>query len=94
MKIKINETNGYVLTDCHANLSVSFFANIPEDAVVKSVIVDGKHLEDYIECDVKYPRTIKDDDWRVVAVFKNAENTGIYEKAQHGLIHEFEVECK
>lgn len=94
MRIKINENNGYVLADCHANGSVSFFADIPEDAVVKSVIADGKHLEDCIECDVVYPRTVKDSDWRVIAVLKHADRTSIYEKAQHGEIKEFVVEAE
>ena len=94
MKIKINENNGYVLADCHANGSVSFFADIPEDAVVKSVIADGKHLEDFIECDALYPRTVKDGKDRVVAVLKHADKTDIYEKAQHGLIKEFIVEAE
>lgn len=94
MKIKINESNGCVLADTHSNLSVSFFADIPEDAVVKSVIVDGKHLEDYVEASAVYPRTIKDNGWRVVAVLRNCGRTDVHEKAIHGEIPEFVVECE
>lgn len=92
MKIIINENNGYVITNYPITNSVAFIGDIPEDVVVRSVKVEGRHLEDYIECDIKYPRTIKDADWRVIAVLKNAHNTELFVKAEAGLISEFEVE--
>ena len=94
MKIKINENNGYVLTDVHAMGSVSFFANIPDDAIVKGVKADGKYLSDYVLCDEVYPRTVKDGEFRVIAVLKNAIPTTLYAKAMAGDVVEFEVEVE
>lgn len=92
--IEINENNGYVLTDVHAMGSVSFFANIPDGAIVKGVKADGKYLSDYVLCNEVYPRTMKDGDDRVVAVLKNAERTTLYAKASAGELKEFEIEVE
>ena len=94
MKIKINKTNGYVLTDCHANGSVSFVADIPEDAIVTEIKVCDKYLSDIIEADVVYPRSLMLDGWRVVAVVKHAEKTDLFRRVEASIVTDFEIECK
>lgn len=94
MKIKINENNGYAITNFLANNSITFVGDIPEDAVVKSVKVEDKYLEDFVDGDVVYPRTLKDGDWRVIAVLKNADRTDLFRKAEGGDVAEFEVEVE
>lgn len=92
--IEINENNGYVLADVHGIGAVSFIGDIPEDAVVKSVKADGKYLSDYVLCNEVYPRTVKDGEFRVIAVLKNAIPTTLYAKAMAGDVVEFEVEVE
>lgn len=94
MKIKINKNNGYAITEFLATNSITFIGDIPDDAVVKSVSVNGKHLEDYIECDVVYPRTLKDGNWRVIAVMKNSDRTDLHIEAEAGKIIDFVVEVE
>lgn len=91
--IKINENNGYILTSVHGNGYISFFGSIPDEAVVKSVRVNNEYLEDYIDCNIAYPRTIKDGEIRLIAVLKNADKTELFTKVESGLIKNFEVEC-
>lgn len=94
MKMFINEDNGYVITNYPDNGTVAFIGNIPDDAVVRSVNTNGTYLEDYISSDAVYPRTVKDGDYRVIAVLKNAYGTKLYSEAEAGLITEFEVEVE
>lgn len=94
MTIKINENNGFAITNFLANNSITFVGDIPEDAVVKSVKADGVYLEDFVEGDIVYPRTLKDGEWRVIAVLKNVDRTDFFYKVEASMITEFEVEVE
>lgn len=83
--------NGYVLANFYSQGSVVFIADIPENAVVDAVKVNGKFLDDLISSDVKYPRTLKDGHYRVVAVVNNCIGYDLYSEAESSGIESFEV---
>ncbi len=99
---KITAQNGHTMTDVIGNRSVTFLAkDIPENAVIDSVSVNGKHLKDMFDIekgesipDVEYPRFKMHGGYRVAAVLTIAEGKGgtdIYKLASVGSVNEFSV---
>lgn len=83
-----NGVNGMVYVDCIANNSVEFMADLPENAVVDYVEVDGKSLDEIgINADVKYPRGFKFDGQTVVAVVRFPEGASNEKLYQHASVH-------
>ncbi len=65
---EITTDNGYVVTDYAGNNSISFFADIPRNAVVDAIKVDGAFLEDIGRKKIiEYPRQLTDGIMREVA---------------------------
>lgn len=66
-----DEHNINVVCDQFGNNTVAFLADIPKNALVTSVIVDGAHLVDYATAEdgvtVEYPRAVAAEGKRVVA---------------------------
>lgn len=86
-----------VITDQFGNNTVSFLADIPENAFVTSVILNGKHLKksenaaSYVI--VEYPRCEYYEGQRVVATLHSVyDNNEIINAAKAWEIKEFEVE--
>lgn len=97
---KITSANGCTTVDVIGNQSVAFLAkDIPENAVIDSVSVNGKHLRDMFDIskgegipDVEYPRFKIHDGYRVVAVLNLAEGKGgrdLHKLASIGSVNEF-----
>lgn len=83
-----NGVNGMVYVDCIANNSVEFMADLPENAVVDYVEVDGKSLDEIgINADVKYPRGFKLDGQTVAAVVRFPEGASNEKLYQHASVH-------
>ena len=83
-----NGVNGMVYVDCIANNSVEFMADLPENAVVDYVEVDGKSLDEIgINADVKYPRGFKLDGQTVAAVVRYPEGASNEKLYQHASVH-------
>jgi hypothetical protein len=78
--------------------SVAFLADLPRDAVVDSVIVNGKHLVDLAIEDsvmgvqVRFPRNLYEDGKRVAAVLHSIGGCELENQAAAFLIESFEVE--
>ena len=91
-----NETNYSVIPDLYGYGSVAFLADIPKDAIITGVFVDGRSLEDYcLYCDgssVILPRTEEHEGHNVVAVFTSANGGDLYDVAVANLVTSFEVE--
>ena len=64
-----------VVVDQFGSSTVAFFANLPKNALITSVIVNGEHLNDYAAREygvtVEYPRELYAEDKRVVAVLRS-----------------------
>lgn len=92
LKKNINNDNGYVLADYYSACSVAFFANIPDNAVVDTVKVGDRYLEDIVLSGAPiYPRTLKDGEMRIIAVMNGIERDKIYNEVIAGNIEQFEV---
>lgn len=88
---KVITNDGYIATDRHGDRSIAFFAPIPNGAVVDTVKVGGRYLEDIIDAgELKYPRTEKEGELRLVAVIKDV-NDAIYDEAVACMLESFEV---
>lgn len=77
--------------------TVAFLADIPKNAVVTSVIVNGNHLNDYAAREygvtVEYPRELYAEDKRVVAVLRSIyDANSIIDAALSYTIESFVVE--
>lgn len=80
--------NGNVYTDCIANNSVEFMAELPANAVVDYVEVEGKSIDEIgINADVKYPRGFKFDGQTVAAVVRYPEGASNEKLYQHASVH-------
>lgn len=97
---KITAKNGHTMTDVIGNRSVAFLVkDIPENAVIDSVSVNGKHLRDMFDIEkgegvpeVEYPRFKMHEGYRVAAVLTLAEGKGgndLYKLASIGSVNEF-----
>lgn len=99
-EIRANSEYMNVIVDQHANGSVAFLADLPKNAIVTGVYVNGKSLEDY-RLDAEYgrimrtiyPRTESFDGHRVVGIII-CDNCGgeVYMSAQSFGIENFVVE--
>ena len=87
LKVKVGE-NGIVYTDCVSQNSVEFMADLPENAVVDYIEVNGKSLDEIsINADVKYPRGFKLDGQTVAAVVRFPEGASNEKLYQHASVH-------
>jgi hypothetical protein len=78
--------------------SVAFLADLPRDAVVDSVIVNGEHLADREltestkDVRVDFPRGLYLGDKRVAAVLRSSGGSDLEVLAKQYLIESFDVE--
>lgn len=93
--LKVTNDNGYVYTNCPCNNSVVFTAEIPANAVVDTVKINGETLDSLaINAIVKYPRGVVFEGQTVVAIVRyldEASNEKLYSAAMMGELTDFEV---
>lgn len=94
-KMKVTNDNGYVYTNCICNNSVEFTAEIPANAVVDAVKINGETLDSLaINAVVSYPRGVIFEGQSVVAIVRfldEASNEKLYSAAMMGNLTDFEV---
>ena len=94
-KLKVTNDNGYVYTNCLCNNSVEFAAEIPANAVVDAVKINGETLDSLaINAIVSYPRGVIFEGQPVVAIVRfldEASNEKLYSAAMMGELTDFEV---
>lgn len=95
--IEVNETEMNIVVDQFGNNTVAFLADIPKNALVTSVLVNGKHLKTSTnpanEVTVEYPRKDYYDNKRVVAVLYSVyDGNPIVDAAKLLAIDSFVVE--
>ena len=94
-KLKVTNDNGYVYTNCLCNNSVEFAAEIPANAVVDAVKINGETLDSLaINAIVSYPRGVVFEGQSVVAIVRfldEASSEKLYSAAMMGELTDFEV---
>ena len=94
-KLKVTSDNGYVYTNCLCNNSVEFAAEIPANAVVDAVKINGETLDSLaINAVVSYPRGVIFEGQPVVAIVRfldEASNEKLYSAAMMGELTDFEI---
>lgn len=94
-KLKVTNDNGYVYTNCLCNNSVEFAAEIPANAVVDAVKINGETLDSLaINAIVKYPRGAIFEGQTIVAIVQyidEASNEKLYAAAMMGELTDFEI---
>ena len=94
-KLKVTNDNGYVYTNCLCNNSVEFTTEIPANAVVDAVKINGETLDSLaINAVVSYPRGVIFEGQPVVAIVRfldEASNEKLYTEASIGNLTDFEV---
>lgn len=95
--ITVNEKNFNAVPDVKGNNTVMFLAELPKNALVTSVILNGKHLKTANnpadEVTVEYPRDEYHEGKRIVAVLRSVyDGNKIVEAARAFEIKGFEVE--
>lgn len=94
-KMKVTNDNGYVYTNCLCNNSVEFVAEIPANAVVDSVKINGETLDSLaINAIVNYPRGVVFEGQPVVAIVRyldEASSEKLYAAAMMGELTDFEI---
>ena len=94
-KLKVTNDNGYVYTNCLCNNSVEFTAEIPANAVVDVVKINGETLDSLaIKAIVSYPRGVVFEGQTVVAIVRyldEASSEKLYSAAMMGELTDFEV---
>lgn len=94
-KLKVTNDNGYVYTNCLCNNSVEFAAEIPANAVVDAVKINGETLDSLaINAVVSYPRGVVFEGQTVVAIVRyldEASNEKLYSAAMMGELTDFDV---
>ena len=94
-KLKVTNDNGYVYTNCLCNNSVEFAAEIPANAVVDVVKINGETLDSLaINAIVSYPRGVVFEGQPIVAIVRyldEASNEKLYSAAMMGNLTDFEV---
>lgn len=94
-KLKVTNDNGYVYTNCLCNNSVEFAAEIPANAVVDAVKINGETLDSLaINAIVSYPRGVVFEGQPVVAIVRfldEASNEKLYTEASMGNLTDFDV---
>lgn len=93
--LNVDIDNGIVYTDCICQNSVEFTANLPKNAIVDYVKINGKTLDNYaFGGTLSYPIGVEFEGKSVVAIVKfpyHPSNEKIYMEAQVGNLNEFEV---
>lgn len=93
--LKVTNDNGYVYTNCLCNNSVEFAAEIPANAVVDAVKINGETLDSLaINAIVSYPRGVIFEGQPIVAIVRyldEASNEKLYSAAMMGELTDFEV---
>lgn len=93
--LKVTNDNGYVYANCLCNNSVEFAAEIPANAVVDAVKINGETLDSLaINAIVSYPRGVVFEGRPVVAIVRfldEASNEKLYSAAMMGELTDFEV---
>lgn len=93
--LKVTNDNGYVYTNCPCNNSVVFTAEIPANAVVDVVKINGETLDSLaINAIVKYPRGAIFEGQTIVAIVQyidEASNEKLYAAAMMGELTDFEI---
>lgn len=94
-KLKVTNDNGYVYTNCLCNNSVEFAAEIPANAVVDTVKINGETLDSLaINAVVSYPRGVIFEGQPIVAIVRyldEASSEKLYSAAMMGELTDFEV---
>lgn len=94
-KMKVTNDNGYVYTNCLCNNSVEFAAEIPANAVVDTVKINGETLDSLaINAIVRYPRGVVFEGQPIVAIvhyIDEASNEKLYSAAMMGELTDFEI---
>ena len=93
---EITTDNGYVVTDYAGNNSISFFADIPKNAVVDTIKVDGAFINDIgREKIIEYPRERTDGELREICTvyFKGDVPQKLIDDINFYRIKAFEVYC-
>ena len=94
-KLKVTNDNGYVYTNCLCNNSVEFTAEIPANAVVDAVKINGETLDSLaINAVVSYPRGVVFEGQPVVAIvhyLDEASSEKLYSAAMMGELTDFEI---
>lgn len=91
---EITTDNGYVLTDYAGSNSISFFADIPKNAVVDTIKIDGAFIDDIgRNKTIERHRQLTDGKMReVLSVHYNGEvPTGLFDKINQYKVQSFEV---
>lgn len=96
-----DEATCNAFTGIHGNGSVTFLTDVPKNAIVVDVLVNGKSIENYRldewrrngnKCEVFFPANESFDGQRVVAVFVDETCSGeLYALAFSGGIENIEV---
>ena len=93
--LKVTNDNGYVYTNCLCNNSVEFTAEIPANAVVDVVKINGETLDSLaINAVVSYPRGVVFEGQPVVAIVQyldEASSEKLYSAAMMGELTDFDV---
>lgn len=93
--LKVTNDNGYVYTNCLCNNSVEFAAEIPANAVVDAVKINGETLDSLaINAIVSYPRGVVFEGQTIVAIVRfldEASSEKLYAAAMMGELTDFEV---
>ena len=94
-KLNVTSDNGYVYTNCLCNNSVEFAAEIPANAVVDVVKINGETLDSLaINAVVRYPRGVVFEGQTIVAIVQyldEASSEKLYSAAMMGELTDFEV---
>ena len=94
-KMKVTNDNGYVYTNCLCNNSVEFAAEIPANAVVDAVKINGETLNSLaINAIVSYPPGVVLEGQPIVAIVRyldEASSEKLYSAAMMGELTDFEV---
>ena len=94
-KMKVTNDNGYVYANCLCNNSVEFAAEIPANAIVDTVKINGETLDSLaINAIVRYPRGVVFEGQPIVAIVRyldEASSEKLYSAAMMGELTDFEV---
>lgn len=91
---EITTDNGYIVTNYAGNNSITFFAELPKSAVVKTIKVNGSFIEDIGRKKIiEIPRQLTDGKMReVLTVYYEGEiPQELFDKINSYQVQDFEV---
>lgn len=91
---EITTDNGYVVTDYAGSNSISFFADIPKNAVVDTIKIDGAFIDDIGRKKLyDYPRHLTDGSMREVLTVHYTDEIPheLFNKINNYQVQSFEV---